>query len=317
VNCRYRRSCDHIRDVDVSQYMFPGGSFESFVTEVVAAERRGYAGAWLPQIFGWDVLTALALVGRETSTLRLGTAVVPTHPTHPLVLAQAALTTQAASGGRLHLGVGVSHAFLVEGVWGYSYDRPAAWLREYLDALLPALRGERPDVAGERVTARPPRPLDLPGAEAPPVYAAALAPAMLRLAGRRCAGTITWLTGPRTLERHVVPAIRVAAEEAGRPAPRVVAGLPVCVTRDARRARERAAEQLAVYSGVPSYRAMLDREGVASPADLALVGGPAEITDRLGELAAIGVDEFMAYVYGDPDEREATHGCLRAGPVAS
>jgi 5,10-methylenetetrahydromethanopterin reductase len=302
--------------MDVSAYVFPSGPFDQFVADVVAAEHQGYAAAWIPHVFSWDALTAVAVAGRETSDIRLGTAVVPTHPTHPLLLAQHALSAQAACGGRLTLGVGVSHAFLVEGVWGYSYARPVAWMTEYLSALVPALRGERPEVQGERITARPPRPLDTPGCQPPPVLAAALGPRMLRLAGEACDGTITWMTGPRTLGDHTVPSLRRAAEAAGRPRPRVVAGLPVCVTDRPAGARDLAQKQFGVYSNVPSYRAMLDREGVATAPDLALIGSAEQVGERLGAIAEAGVDEFMACVFGDPDEREATHECVlaRAAP---
>jgi F420-dependent oxidoreductase-like protein len=209
------------------------------------------------------------------------------------------------------LGIGVTHAFIVEGVWGYSYDRPVAWLAEYLSALLPALQGELPSVAGERVTARPLRPLETPDVTAPPVLAAALGSGMLRLAGRTCAGTVTWLTGPRTLAEHIVPSIRTAAEDAGRPVPRVVAGLPVCVTDDPGRAARRAGRKFGVYTDVPSYRAMLDREGAATAADLAIIGTADEVAERVADLARAGVDEFMACVFGTPDEQQATHDCLR------
>ncbi len=298
--------------MELSVYVFPGPWLGGWVAELVAAEDRGYAGAWVPQVFGWDALTALALAGGRTSRLRLGTAVVPTHPTHPLVLAQAALTTQAACGGRLTLGVGVSHAFIVEGIWGYSYARPLAWLREYLSVLVPALHGERVRVEGDHVTARPTGPLQIPGVPPPPVLAAALAPRMLRLAGEQCAGTVAWLAGRRTLRDHLVPTIRAAATATGRPMPRVVAGLPVCVTTHRDRARDHARKLLDVYQTVPAYRALLDREGVAEPADLALIGPADHIAEQLAGLADTGVDELMLRVFGDDAEQAATHDCLSA-----
>jgi F420-dependent oxidoreductase-like protein len=294
----------------ISRFVFPRGTVEDVVADLAAAERDGFEGAWMPQVFGWDPLTTLALAARETSRLRLGTAVVPTHPTHPLLLAASALTTQAATGGRLTLGVGVSHRFIVEGVWGYSYERPFSWAREYLSALLPALDGERPQVQAQRVTAMAPRPLETPGAEPPSVLLAAMGPRMLGLAAEATDGTVTWLVGPRTVEAHVVPTIRAAAAAAGRPQPRVVVGLPVCVTSNPSAARERAAAEFGAYADVPAYRAMLDREGVLSPSEVAIVGEEATVGAELERLAAAGATEFMACVFGDSGERRRTAACL-------
>lgn len=303
--------------MEISRFVFPRGTVAADVAQLAQAEQDGFAAAWMPQVFGWDALTVLALAGRETTRLRFGTAVVPTHPTHPLLLAASALTTQSATDGRLTLGVGLSHRFIVEGVWGYSYDKPLGWARDYLSALLPALRGEAPEVRTERLTATPPRPLDTPGATAPPVLLAAMGPKMLELAGTVCDGTVTWLVGVETVAGHVVPAIAAAAQAAGRPAPRVVAGLPVCVTDDIGAAQALARKQFAAYSDVPSYRAMLDREGAADASDVALVGDEATIGERLDRLAAAGATEFMACVFGSPEEQARTVAFLRARRVAA
>jgi F420-dependent oxidoreductase-like protein len=255
-------------------------------------------------------LTTLALAARETSTVRLGTAVVPAHPHHPLVLAAAALTAQSAADGRLTLGIGASHRFMVEDVWGYSYARPAGWMREYIAALAPALRGERPALRGGRVTAAPPRPLQTPGASEPPLILAAMGPLMLAVAGEMCNGTVTWLAGAATLRDHVVPRIRAAAEDASRLAPAIIAGLPVCVTDDVAAARELARTHFAPYSAVPSYRAVLDLEGAAEAGDVAVIGSEDDIGAALDDLRDAGVTEFMACVFGDGDQRERTIACL-------
>jgi len=227
-------------------------------------------------------------------------------------LAQQALTVSAASGGRFTLGVGMSHAAVTEGMWGIPWDKPVRRLNEYLDGLLPLLAGERVDAPGETVTTR--GALAIRGATRPDVYVAALGPQMLRLAGRRTAGTCTWMTGPKTLAEHVGPALRQAAADAGRPedAVRVVAALPMAVTDDVDAARAQAAEQFAGYGTLPSYRAMLDREGYAGPADAAIIGDEATVRDRLAELQSAGVDEFVAATFhSSPEIRDRTRALLR------
>ena len=224
---------------------------------------EGFSSYWVSQIFGHDALTLLAVIGREVPDIELGTAVVPTYPRHPMVLAGQALTTNAAASGRLVLGIGLSHQIVIEGMWGYSFDKPARHMREYLSVLMPLIRGEAISVEGETLTAR--GQVTVPGSSPMPVVLAALAPRMLELAGSVADGTLTWCTGPATLESHVIPSINAAADKAGRDTPRVIAGLPVCVTDDKDAARERIAKVLAIYPTLPSYKAMLDKEGVATP----------------------------------------------------
>ncbi|MEY2478504.1 MAG: 5,10-methylenetetrahydromethanopterin reductase [Actinomycetota bacterium] len=289
----------------IGLFFDPPRSIDQFLAQLIDAERRGFASAWVAQIFSWDALTLLAIAGREVPRMELGTSVVPTYPRHPSVLAGQALTTQVASGGRLVLGIGLSHQIVVEGMWGYSYDRPARHMREYLDALLPLLRGESVAVEGETLKAMgnitipdPPSP--------PPVLLAALAPRMLHLAGAVADGTVTWMTGVKTVESHIVPAITAAATSAGRAAPRVAVGLPVCVTDDPAGAREQAAKTFAVYGHLPSYRAMLDKEGAAGPADVAIAGDEATVTAEVRRLADAGATDFAGAVFGSAEERART-----------
>lgn len=282
---------------------------EAVVAQVQAMADAGFAHAWAVQIFGYDALTLLAVVGREVPGIGLGTGVVPVYPRHPQVLAQQALTVQAATGDRLLLGVGLSHQVVVEGLWGYSFERPARYMKEYLSALLPLLEGEVVQQGGEMVTARTSAPLGVT-APAPPVLVAALGPTMLRLAGRMASGTITWMTGIRTVSGHVVPTIAEAAGAAGRPAPRVAVSLPVTVTDDPDRARERIDEAFAIYPTLPSYRAMLEREGASRPSEIALVGDEKGVRRHLGRLADAGVTDFVAAAVGDDAERRRTLALL-------
>lgn len=269
----------------------------------------GLASAWLANIFGLDALTALAVAGSQVPGIEVGTAVVPTYPRHPAALAQQALTAQAALRGRLTLGIGVSHQIVIEGMFGYSFDRPARHMREYLAVLLPILREGRVSFAGE--TMRAEIGLTAPRDHDVPVLLAALAPRMLRLAGREADGTVLWMTGPATIESHIVPAITAAAADAGRPAPRVVCLLPVCVTGDPDGARERAAQMFSIYGQLPSYRAMLDQEGAAGPADVAIVGDEAAVAAQIDALGGVGVTDFVAAEFGQGDDAVRTRALLR------
>jgi 5,10-methylenetetrahydromethanopterin reductase len=285
------------------------GTIDDVVADARLAANDGFATYWASQIFGLDALTALAIVGREVPTIELGTAVVPTYPRHPWVLAQQALTTQAAIGGRLSLGVGLSHQIVIEGILGISFAHPVRHLREYLEILIPLSKGETVNVSGTTVSAH--GGLTVAGASPFPILVAALGPKMLELTGRVADGTITWCVGPKTLESLTVPALTAAAERAGRAVPRVVAALPVAVTDDPDGARKRAAPMFEIYGQLPSYRAMLDREGAAGPADIAILGSADEVTDRIGALRDIGVTDYSAVDIGTPDEAAQTRTVLR------
>jgi 5,10-methylenetetrahydromethanopterin reductase len=285
------------------------GTIDDVVVDARDAEAAGYSSYWVPQIFGHDALTVLAVVGREVPRIELGTSVVPTYPRHPMALAQQCLTVNAATGGRLCLGIGLSHQVVIEDMMGMSFDKPVRHMREYLDVLGPMSRGETVHADGDvyRVHAA----VNVNGSSAFPIVVAALGPQMLKLAAERADGTITWCTGPRTLGDHTIPTINAAAEAAERPAPRVVAALPVCVTTDVAAAHERAAEVFAIYGQLPSYRAMLDREGAAGPADIAIVGSADEVVERVGALADIGVTDFAAVSFpGSADEAAETRAAL-------
>ncbi len=268
------------------------GSLEELVDRARRVEADGFDSFWLPQIFGIDALSAHTLIGHLVPRIELGTAVVPTYPRHPAVLAGQALTASAASGGRLTLGIGLSHQMVIEGMYGYSFDKPVRHMREYLSALVPLCAGEPVDVEGETLTAK--IGLAVPGASPVPVLVAALGPKMLRLAAERTAGTVTWMTGPRTLAEHTVPTITAAAEAADTGPMRVVGALPVAVTDDPAAVRERAGKVFQVYGMLPSYRAMLDREGAAGPEDVALIGSAAEVRAGIERMRDAGVTDFVA-----------------------
>jgi 5,10-methylenetetrahydromethanopterin reductase len=270
----------------------------------------GFASAWLSNIFGLDALTALAVAGSQVPGIELGTAVVPTYPRHPAVLAQQALTAATALDGRLTLGIGLSHQIVIEDMYGYSFDRPARHMREYLSILLPLLDGQQASFQGETMRAQIGLSTPRPGRV--PVLLAALAPQMLRLAGQRADGTVLWMTGPATIRNYIVPAIREAAAAAGRPSPRVVCLLPVCVTDDPDGARDRANRVLAIYGQLPSYRAMLDREGAAQPGDVVLTGDEDAVAAQIGALEEAGVTDFVAAEYSRGEDQVRTRALLKS-----
>lgn len=275
--------------------------------QVRAYQERGFASAWASQIFGHDALGLLSVVGASVPDIELGTAVVPVYTRHPQVMAQQALTAQSACGGRFVLGIGLSHQVVVEGMWGLSYEHPARYLREYLSAMMPMLHGEAVQFEGELVTARSAGPLDIALATPPPeVVIAALGPTMLRLAGTMADGTVTWMTGTKTVADHIAPTISAAASDAGRPAPRVVVSLPVTVTSDPEGARRRIDEALAIYPTLPSYRAMLDREGAAAPSDVAFVGDEDAVAAAVRRVGEAGATDFVASIVGNREERNLT-----------
>lgn len=258
-----------------------------------AAEALGMDSAWIANI-ALDALTACTALGVQTSTIEIGTAVMPTFTRHPAAMAQQTASTQQACDGRLALGIGLAHRFMVENAWGFSYDKPARHMRAYLDILIPLLSGEPVTHNSEhyQVNLQPP-----PAPTATSVLVAALGPVMLRLAGEFTAGTITWATGLKTLEQHIVPSINAGAVRGRKPTPRVVAGFPVVVTANPDRARELAAEVFAGYAQIPSYRAMLDREGVQGLGDLAIVGDENTVRSQLSRLESAGVTDLCAFPF--------------------
>ena len=279
--------------------------------ELQRAADDGFSSAWMSNIFGLDALTALAVAGSQVPGIELGTAVVPTYPRHPVVLAQQAMTAATAVGGRLALGIGLSHKIVIEDMYGYSFDRPVRHMREYLSILLPLLDGQKVSFRGESLRAAIELTTPRPGRV--PVLLAALAPRMLQLAGQRTDGTVLWMTGPATVRDYIVPTITRAAEESGRPSPRVVCILPVCVTDDPDGARARASRVFAIYGQLPSYRAMLDREGAEGPGDVAIVGAEEAVSAQIRALEEAGVTDFVAGEYSRADdERQRTRALLKS-----
>lgn len=286
------------------------GPVEATIERAARLAERGFTNFWSSQIFGPDTLTVLALVGHELRELNLGTAVVPIQTRHPTMLAAQARTVQDAIGARLSLGIGLSHQVVVEGMWGISFDRPATYMQEYLEAIAPMLRGEAVDAQGERVKAVTVGPIGPKDVDTPSLLVAALGTRMLTLAGTLADGTLLWMTGPKTIATHVAPTIRRAATEANRGEPRIVASMPISVTDDPGGAKERINNDFAMYATLPSYAAMLEKEGVSDPAGVSLVGSKAHVLEQLHGLSEAGVTEFSGVPSGTNEEREAALAVL-------
>ena len=258
-----------------------------------AAEEQGLGAAWTVHFSrGLDSLSVLLAAGAATSTIELGVGVVPVYPRHPVALAQQAATVQSLVGGRLTLGVGVSHRPVMEGMFGLACAGPAAYLREYLSVLVPMLQTGTATFEGEffRVDAE----VTVPDSSPVPVLVGGLSAGMVRAGGELADGVVTWLAGRRTLAERIVPGVRGAADGAGRPAPRVVAALPVAVTNDVAAARAAANETFARYGGLVNYQKQFEREQVSMPGELAVIGDEGAVAAELKTYADLGVTEFWA-----------------------
>lgn len=268
-------------------------TIDEHLEEIKSAEALGLEQAWMAQVFSTDAISLLTVAGRETSTIRLGTAVVPSYPRHPTSLAMQVLTASAASDGRFDLGLGLSHKLVMEDRFGIPWVRHRQHMHDYLQVLMPLVNCEYCDFDGEEYSAH--LKTKVPGSKPVPVLLAALGPKMLEIAGTLADGTSTWMVGPKTLEELTIPTIRAAAKSAGRPAPQIVAGMPVVLTNDKNAAYEALSQLMKAYRHIPSYSKMLDREGVAQPWDIALVGDEAELRSQLSQLRDIGVTDLNAF----------------------
>lgn len=271
-------------------------TLDDLIESARKVEAAGLDNVWLANIFSFDAISTLAIIGREVPRIGLGTAVTPTYPRHPTAIAQQALTTAAATDNRFTLGIGLSHQIVIENMLGFSYEKPAKHMREYLEVLMPLARGETVNFNGEQYRVNGVT-LEIAGAERMPVVVAALGPVMLKIAGELADGTNTWMVGPNTMANHIVPGL-------GRDDATVVGGVPVVLTTNIDAAREKIAQDLVIYGQLPSYRAMLDREGVEGPADIAIVGDENTLRGEIKRFEDAGVTDFNAAIM---DVEEGAH----------
>jgi F420-dependent oxidoreductase-like protein len=288
-------------------------TIDQVIGQAERAEAEGFKALWYPSAVLGDPLIAMGLAGRATTTIELGTAVLQTYTCHPVLMASRAAAVMAAIGepGRFTLGVGPSHQPVIEGMFGLSFATPGRHTDEYVQVLTALLRGEQVSFAGGefQVNVGPPAVLD--GAEVP-VLVSALGPRLLRVAGQYAAGTITWMANARAIEEHVAPRIQKAASDAGRSEPRIVVGLPVAVHDDVGEARSAAAEQFVIYGQLPNYQRILERGGVSSPADAAIVGDEAAVTSQIEALFEAGATDVWAAPFPVGDDRSASRARTRA-----
>jgi F420-dependent oxidoreductase-like protein len=276
------------------------------VSDIQWAESAGLDSAWMPQVPNdFDCLTMVALMAANTSRIELGTAVVPLQAQHPIALARQALSVHAMSGGRLALGVGPSHHWIVRDMLGLPYDKPAAYTRDYLQVLNTAIAGPGPvDVENDSFTVHNPTVL---AADTPmPVLVSALGPVMLQIAGEQADGTSLWMADEKAIGEHIAPKINKAAAEAGRPAPRIVAGIPVtlCANSEIEAAKDRANRILAEAETSPNYQKLLDRGEARSVGDLCAAGDEESILKRFKQFADAGVTDLSVRLLPIGESRE-------------
>lgn len=268
------------------------------IDDGVAAEADGFTAFWMPQVPGYlDAMTAVALIGQATDRIEIGTAVVPIQTRHPMIMAQQALTTQVACGGRFTLGIGPSHHWIVNSQLGLPYDRPARLMRDYLAVLDASFAGPGAvDVDNENYCVH--SPVDVTDGLEMPVLLSALGPTMLQLAGERAGGTILWMADERAIGDHVVPRITAAAGAARRPAPRIVAGVPValCSHREIDDARGYASEVLGHADFSPNYVRLLQHGDAQDVGDTMAVGDEAAVLDRLRRYRDAGVTDLAVRI---------------------
>jgi F420-dependent oxidoreductase-like protein len=268
------------------------------VADAEAAENAGFDAIWVPQLPGdFDAMTAVTLMGRATRGIEIGTAVVPIQSRHPIAMAQQALSTQAVCEGRFTLGIGPSHHWIVRDMLGLPYERPAHVMRSYVEVLEAAFA--RPgSVDVENDVYRVHNPLDITDLPPTPILLAALAPLMLQLAGERAAGTILWMADERAIAEHVVPRITKAAAAAGRPAPRIVAGVPValCPRSDVAAVREWSNRILGHSEYSPNYQRLLERGDARDVGDLLAAGDESDVIARLRSFRDAGATELSTRI---------------------
>jgi F420-dependent oxidoreductase-like protein len=288
-----------------------GGDIERMIGLARQAEADGFSALWYPSAVAGDPIAAMAAVGRETGSIELGTAVLQTYTAHPVLQANRAASAAFTMGRPgFTLGIGPSHEPVITGMYGMSFATPGRHTEEYVTIVAALLRGEPVDVSGEELTLRGVTPQPLP--HPVPVLVAALGPRLLRVAGALGDGTILWMANAHAVESHVAPRIGKAAADAGRPPPRVVAGLPVAVHDDVAAARAVAARQFAIYGQLPNYQRILAHGGVDGPGDAAIVGDEAAVASQLQALVDAGATDIWASIFAVGDDASGSRRRTRA-----
>lgn len=284
-------------DMPTGVVLDPDRSSVNHVAAAIDQARHAYdAGVrqvWIAQQFDHDAISLAGHVGVAVPGLGVGTFVVPINPRHPLVVAAQAQTAQAATGGNFSLGLGLGAHAPEEQAFGIKWPNTIGRLREHLEVLRSIVDTGTVNFHGDEFVAAPQFPVAIAGGSPLPIYVAAMGPKALRVTGELADGTLPYLAGPRTLEEFIVPTITAAATAAGRPAPKVIAAVPVLVTDDVDEGRARAAEALEFYATIPSYARTIEREGVDSVIDLAAVGTAGQVTRQLRRYLDAGATDVV------------------------
>lgn len=285
---------------------------DAFIAHGRRVASAGIGSLWLGQMYHYDSITMAALVGQAVPEVTVGVSVIPINPRHPIEVSAAAQTAQAATHGRFQLGLGLGAPVVEEPSYGLRVERPILHLREYLTVLRQLLDDGTAEFHGETLTAAPLFTTAQPGGQNIPLLVAAMAPQALRVTGELADGTLPLHAGPRALGENIVPTINAAAAQAGRPRPRVIAGVAVVVTSDPQGVRARAIEDMAFYETIPSYRKVLDAEGVQHTGELALIGDEEQVAAGLQRYLDAGATEIFAShtELGGPEDEARTLALL-------
>jgi F420-dependent oxidoreductase-like protein len=267
-------------------------------SDAVAAEQAGFTSIWVPQVPGeFDAFSIIAVMGAATERIELGTAVVPVQTRHPIAMAQEALSCQLICEGRFTLGLGPSHHWIIDDMLGLPYEKPARLIRSYVEVLNAAFAGPG-SVDVENELYRVHSPIDVSDTEPPQILIAALGPVMLRTAGELAGGTVLWMADEKAISDHVVPRMTEAATAAGRPAPRVVAGVPVCLCANDEidEARSWANRALGHAEYSPNYERLLERGQAKDVGDLLAAGDEEAVVERLRRFRDAGATDLAVRV---------------------
>jgi F420-dependent oxidoreductase-like protein len=288
-----------------------GSNSAAAVKSIVAAEDAGVKQIWMAQIpFSPDTLTTLAAAAEKTTTINLGTSIVPTYLHHPLVMAQQALSIQDLAPGRFRLGIGPSHRFIIEDMYGLQHTKPLAHLREYIEVLRAALWDGKVSHHGEFFNIE----AVFPATPQIPIFMSALGKKAFRLAGQIADGAVTWVCPIPYLINTGIPALRSSASEARRSPPILVAHIPVALSEDRESVHSAGHEFLDLYVKIPFYANMFSNAGYQITSEqcvpdilvdtLLISGNEATVSARLRELLGAGLDELLVTLVPVSDTAE-------------
>lgn len=285
------------------------GSVKEAVQAIIDAEQAGVRQVWTTQgPTVMDALTIFTHAATRTGAIRMGTSILPTYPRHPLVVAAQARTFDAVAPGRLRLGIGTSHRPTIEGMYGIKMTAPLAHLREYVRVLHAALWEGKVDHQGRFFQVH----ADLPGTARVPILIAALGKGAFQAAGEVADGALSWVCPVSYLLQTGLPALQAGASQAQRPAPPLIAHVPVALDSDPQAVLAAARKRLGHYGKLPFYRRMFIKAGYSIPEDgalpdaliddLVVSGDEQAVADRLTGLLSNGLDELNLLIVPVKDE---------------